>query len=91
MLLGDHLANVVLIFLEQVLVLEHVSDTSGYGHFLPSLEGFFRASDRLIELGLRGLGDLGEHILGEGTDHVNVRGGFRIDPLAVDKVFVDSD
>ena len=75
--------------LEELLVLEHVSDSGGDGNLLPGLEGVLSVGNSLVELSLGGLGDLADDVLGHGADDVKVLVGGGGNPLAVDVVFAD--
>lgn len=86
---GDHLADVVLVLLKQILVFEHVADTCGDRNLLPCLESIFGASDGLFEFSLSGLGHFGDDVLGQRANYINEFGGFAVHPLSVDVVFVD--
>jgi hypothetical protein len=50
--------------LEEILILEHVSNTGANGHFLPCLEGVLRILNGGIELVVSGLRDLANDLLG---------------------------
>jgi hypothetical protein len=85
---GNGLANIVGVLFEKVLIFEHVPDTSGYWHLLPSFERILCICDCFVELSLGALGYFGESVLCERTNNINVRSSLAVDPLAVDVVFV---
>jgi hypothetical protein len=86
---GNSLAKFIRVLFEQFLILEHVPNASRYGDFFPCFESLFCVEDSFVELCFSALGDFSDRALGEWTYDVNVRCGFAINPLAIDKVFVD--
>lgn len=86
---GNSLAKFIRVLFEQFLILQHVPNASRYRDFFPCFESLFCVEDSFVELCFSALRDLSERALGEWTYDVNVRCGFAINPLAIDKVFVD--
>ena len=86
--LSDHGSDVILVLLEELLILEHVSDTLRDGDVLPGLEGLGTVFDGLFELGISGLRHVCDDILCEWTDHVDLLGGTTVNPFSIDEVAV---
>lgn len=82
----DFMAQSILVLLEELLILEHVADTGGDWNLLPGLEGVLSASNSLVELGLGGLWDLADNVLGHWANDIDVMGGLGVNPLTVDVV-----
>jgi hypothetical protein len=87
-LLGDHGSDIVLVLLEELLVLEHVSHTLGDGDLLPRLEGVLVVLYGLVELSLSGQRNLGNHVLSKRTVDIESLGRLAVNPFSVDEVFV---
>ena len=87
-LLRDESGELIRVLLEELLVLEHVADTLRDGNHRPRLESIFGVSDGLVELTLRREGNLGDDILSQGALDVEALSGLRLNPAAVDVVFV---
>jgi len=87
-LLGDHGSDVILVLLEELLILEHVSDTLRDGDVLPAFESFGTVCDGLFELCISGLRHMCDDILGQWADHVDLLGGTTVDPFSIDEVAV---
>ncbi len=58
------ISNTYLVLLEELLILEHVPHSGGDGHLLPCLECLGSVLYGGVELGLGGLGDLADELLG---------------------------
>ena len=86
---SNSLAKFIRVLFEQFLILEHVPNASRDWDFFPCFESLFCVKDSFVELCFSALRDLSDRALGEWTYDVDVRGGFAVNPLAIDKVFVD--
>jgi len=64
-LLGDKLAKFIRVLLEELLVLQHISNTLGDWSLRPSLECIFSVLHSAVELVLGGHGNLSGDILGK--------------------------
>ena len=87
-LLGNERSELILVLLKQLLVLEHVADTCRDRRLRPGLERIFGVCHSFVELTLGREGHLSDDILCERTFHIEALGSLRVDPLAVDEVFV---
>lgn len=88
-LLSHESSELLSVLLEEGLVLEHHTNSCRGGYMLPSLESLLCVGDGGVELILSGHGDLSDDILGQRALDVEALSGSRLDPFAVDVVFVD--
>lgn len=89
MLLSHELSNLISILFEERLVPEHHANALRSGHISPSLERLISVGHGLVELSLSGHRHLANEILGQWALDVEALRGSRLDPLAVDVVFVE--
>jgi hypothetical protein len=85
---ADGLSEVLLVNLEEVLELEHVSNSVGDRDHRPGLEGILRNLNSLVEFGIGGLGNATKNSLGEGADLIDPLSGLGGDPFSTDVVLV---
>lgn len=68
---ADSLSKILLVPLEELLELEHVSDSVRDRDHLPGVEGVLVVLDSFIEFSISGLRDSSENSLGKRADLVN--------------------
>mmetsp|Transcript_103693 Transcript_103693/g.143435 ORF Transcript_103693/g.143435 Transcript_103693/m.143435 type:complete len:366 (-) Transcript_103693:8-1105(-) len=88
-LMANKTLKFISIILDELLVLEHVSDFNGDRNILPGLESFLSVSDGFVELSIGRLRNLTDDILVERVDDIVHLGTLRGTPLTVDVVFVN--
>ena len=64
MLFCDESGKLISVILKELLVLEHVADSSRYGGLGPGGKRILSVGNGLIEFTLGGEGDLSDHVLG---------------------------
>ena len=82
-LLRDDGGDLGLMLLEQLLVLEHEPGAGADGGILPGLEGLRGGGHRLVDLGARGAGQLGQHVLRGRVGHGDQLGAGALPPFAI--------
>jgi hypothetical protein len=85
-LAADSALEFIGVILDELLVLEHVSDLDGDGNILPGLESLLRVGDSFVELSISGLGNLSHDFLVERVDDIVHLGALGGTPLTIDVV-----
>ena len=83
--LTDDFGNFVVVFFQQVLVIEHNPRPLRHRHFLPRLEGGFRRGDGAIHFSIRGSRHLTQHLLSGRINHGGKLSALTLNPLTVNK------